>query len=63
MKVRIEEAIRYMDDGRTALYRFKHGWRWSMGRIVHYQRWEEEDKELSGLEVTKRILEGTMIGL
>ena len=63
LKVKIEEAIRYMDDGRTALYRFKHGWRWCLGGIKYCKRWEMEDAELSGLEVTKRILEGTMGGL
>ena len=31
-----------------------------MGRITFCKRWEEED---AGLEVTKRILEGTMGGL
>jgi hypothetical protein len=55
--------MRYMDDGRTALYRFKHGWRWCLGGIKYCKRWEEEDADLSGLEVTKRILEGTMGGL
>ena len=60
LKVQIEEAMRYMDDGRTALYRFKCGWRWSMGKILFCRRWELEDKELSGLEITKRIVEGTM---
>ena len=34
-----------------------------MGRIKFCKRWEEEDAGLSGLEVTKRILEGTMGGL
>ena len=63
LRVRIEEAIRYMDDGRTALFRFKHGWRWCMGSIKFCKRWEEEDAGLSGLEVTKRILAGTMGGL
>ena len=27
--IRLEEATRYMDDGRAALNPFKHGWRWS----------------------------------
>ena len=27
LMVKIEEATRYMDDGRTAMYRFRHGWR------------------------------------
>ena len=29
LMVKIEEATRYMDDGRTAMYSFKHGWRWT----------------------------------
>ena len=52
-----------MDDGRTALYWFKHGWTWSMGKVMFWKRWQEEDKHLSGIEVTKRILAGTMTGL
>ena len=63
LRIQIEEALRYMDDGRTAMYRFKHGWRWCMGRVKYCKRWEVEDAGLSGLEVTKRILEGTMGGL
>ena len=63
LKVQIEEAIRYMDDGRTALFRFKHGWRWAMGKIMYCKRWETEDQHLSGIEITKRILAGTMAGL
>ena len=49
-----------MDDGRAALYGFKAGWRWTMGRIKFCKRWEKEDEGLSGLEITKKILEGTM---
>ena len=56
LMVKIEEAMRYMDDGRAALYRFRNGWRWCMGRIKYCKRWEEEDKDLSGIEITKRIL-------
>jgi hypothetical protein len=52
-----------MDYGRTALFRFKHGWRWCMGSIKFCKRWEEEDAGLSGLEITKRILAGTRGGL
>ena len=52
-----------MDDGRTALHSFKHGWRWSLGSIKYCKWWEQEDLNLSRLEVTKRIIEGTMGGL
>ena len=34
-----------------------------MDRIKFCKRWEKEDEGLSGLEITKRILEGTMGGL
>ena len=34
-----------------------------MGRIKYCKRWEMEDGNLSGLEISKRILEGTMGGL
>ena len=63
LKITIEAACRYMDDGRTALYRFKHGWRWVSGRVIFCERWALEDEHLSGLEVTKRIIEGTMQGI
>ena len=53
LRVRIEEAIRYMDDGRTALHSFKHGWRWSLGkrRMQTSQDWKSPN--LSRLEVTR----------
>ena len=35
---------------------------WCMGRFKFCKRWEEEDAGLSGLEVTKRLLERTMGG-
>ena len=55
LRVRLEEAIRFLD-GRIALYGFKSGWRWTMGRIKYCKRWEKED------EINKMILEGTMHG-
>ena len=63
LMVKVEEATRYMDDGRTAMYSFKHGWRWTAGGIKYSKRWELEDKDLTRMEVTKRILQGTMTGL
>ena len=51
---------RYMDDGRNFLAPFRHGWRWNNNRIEFCKRWEEEDNNLSGLEVTRRIWEGSL---
>ena len=39
------------------------GGAWALGRIKFCKRWAEEDAGLSGLDVTKRILKGTMGGL
>ena len=61
--VKIEEATRYVDNGRTAMYSFKHGWRWTTAGIKYSKRWEVEDKDLTRMELTKRILQGTMTGL
>ena len=63
MMVRIEAATRYMDDGRTAMHPFKHGWRWVEGTITYKKSWEMEDQSLSMIEVTRRILQGTMTGI
>ena len=63
LMVQIEEATRYMDDGRIVLYSFRHGWRWLGGSIKYSRRWEMEYSKLSRTEVTKRILLGTMEGL
>ena len=56
MMVTIEAATRYMDDGRTAMYAFKHGWRWVEGTIIYKKCWEIEDQPLSRTEVTRRII-------
>ena len=65
MKIRIEAATRYMDDGRAAIHPFHHGWRWSEkeNSVKFRNKWREEDKDLSYIEVTKRILHGTMTGI
>ena len=65
LRIKIEAATRYMDDGRTALHPFHHGWRWSARdqSVQFSEKWREEDKGLSGMEVTKRILHGTMTGI
>ena len=63
MMVKIEAATRYMDDGRTALHPLRHGWRWTGKTIAYSKKWEEEDSHLSKIEVTRRILHGTMQGI
>ena len=44
LKVVVELAMRYMDDGRTLLHPFKAGWRWADGELVYCKRWEIEDR-------------------
>ena len=60
-KVRMELAMRYMDDGRAFLFPIKAGWRWGNGDLVYCKKWECEDKELSPVEITRRVLHGTMM--
>ena len=45
------------------LYRFKPGWRWIENSVKYCKRWEQEDSQLSGVEISKRIIHGTMQGL
>ena len=63
LMVVVELAMRYMDDGRTLLHPFKAGWRWADGDLIYCKRWEIEDRVLSPVERTKRVLHGTMGGL
>ena len=51
---------RYMDDGRTAMPPIKPGWRWCEGALMYSIRWEREDQELSGIEITKRVMLETL---
>ena len=53
-------VLRYMDDGRAFLPPFKHGWRWVEGEVKFCERWRFEDKNLTSLEVTKRIIHGSL---
>ena len=39
LKVVIELAMRYMDDGRAFLAAIKAGWRWSDGDLRYCKRW------------------------
>ena len=59
-RVQLEEYMRYMDDGRSVLHAFKKGWRWHEGRLCYSRRWQLEDKDKSGLEVTETILGRSM---
>ena len=59
--VDIKLYFRYMDDGRSLLHPFHHGWRWSEdGRLQYSKSWAEEDGHLTPTEVTKRILLNSM---
>ena len=60
VKLKITKYIRYMDDGRAVLYPIKAGWRWEEGNLWYCKRWEIEDSPLSGVEVTRRVIEASM---
>ena len=60
LKVKTKRSIRYMDDLRTLLHPFKAGWRWIEGNIMFCKKWEREDRGITPLERTRRILAGTM---
>ena len=59
----IQKYVRYMDDGRAFLPAIRRGWRWENGDLLYCMRWEQEDKELSLLEVTKRVVGEYMQGV
>ena len=52
--------MRYMDDGRAFLSPIKAGWRWKTGRLRFKKAWREEDKDKTGLEITRAALEVSM---
>ena len=58
--VKIWLNSRYMDDGRTALPPIKPGWRWTDNSLKYCINWEQEDQELSNMEITRRCLIGTL---
>ena len=51
---------RYMDDGRIFLPPIKNGWRHVPRGLAYCKEWEIEDAHLTGEELTKRALLGTM---
>ena len=61
--IQIWLAIRYMDDGRTAMPPLKPAWRWTDGSLQFCIKWEREDQELTSIEITKRVILGTLNGV
>ena len=61
--IELESDARYVDDGRAVLFSLRPGWRWLKGGLWFRKDWESEDKELTGLERTKKALHGSMQGL
>ena len=55
--------VRYMDDGRTLMPPLKPGWRWEEGKLKFKLKWEKEDQELSGSEITRRGILGSLGGV
>ena len=54
---------RYMDDGRAAMPPIKPGWRWIGSSLKYCVKWEQEDQELSDIEITRRVILGTLNGV
>ena len=63
LNIKIWLNTRYMDDGRLMLPPIKRGWRWEGGKVQFCKRWELEDSQLSLVEVTRRIIAGTLGGV
>ena len=42
------------------MYPVRPGWRWVDVGLWFCGRWEVEDSQLSSIEVTKRVVDGTM---
>ena len=59
-RIIIKMFKRYMDDGRAFIAALKQGWRWIEGELLFKKAWQEEDENLTGLEVTRRALEKSM---
>ena len=58
--IHLEGYMRYMDDGRAFLAPIKPGWRWWKGELLFKEAWRQEDKNLSGVEITRAALEQSM---
>ena len=61
--IKIWLNTRYMDDGRTAMPPIRPGWRWINGSLLFNLKWEREDQELTDIEITKRVILGTLNGV
>ena len=59
-KISLVEYLRYMDDGRIFLHPIRAGWRWIGGGMKYKEEWRREDNHMSGLEITRRIMENSM---
>ena len=55
--------VRYMDDGRTLMPPLKPGWRWEEWKLKFKLKWQREDQELSGSEITRRGILGSLGGV
>ena len=59
-RIRIEDYMRYMDDGRSFLHPLKSGWRWVEGGLRYRETWRTEDKSRTGQEITEDVLRSSM---
>ena len=58
--VEILKYMRYKNNGRACLPPIKAGWRWIDGGVKYKEEWRRCDEGLSGQEITRRVLEGSM---
>ena len=64
LNLRQEVYTRYMDDGRSLIHPVRPGWRIDDdGKLKFKMEWEQEDKNISSTERTKKVLEGSMKGV
>ena len=59
-RITLEDYMRYMDDGRSFLHPFKHGWRWKDGGIKYKEAWRLEDLSKTAQDITEDILRTSM---
>ena len=64
LNLRQEVYTRYMDDGRSLIHPVRPGWRIDDdGKLKFKVEWEQDDKNFSPTERTKKVLEGSMKGV
>ena len=61
--VKVEDDGRFVDDARAFLYAIRAGWRWEGDSLWYRREWEAEDSLLSPMERTRRVVQGSMVGL